>query len=234
MFRSLIATVLVLGLTSSVYASNKEYYKIKRVTVTEVTDDSGDSEEVPFAQNSGVASDCSSLSTTFDFSALDSISVDQIINIGKAVWQVVDAGKPVVTKNFSGASALPRGVSCWTDLSGWRQPISKVYSVQYENFYGVKVVDFKYRIIYMVGGSIDGVGKYITNASFVVAKLNVAWGFKFDAKAEVPAVFNMGTKANPIAGMQMNMHWEVDSPVAHEEETQSYFLSGDGSLSRMN
>lgn len=231
MFRSLIVSVLVLGLTSSAFAVNKDYFKIKRVTVTEVAEEQG---EVPFAEVTAVASDCSSQPVAVNFSDLDSISIDQIINVGKAVWKVVEDGKPVVTKNFTGASALPRGVSCWTDLSGWKRPMSKLYAVHYENAYGVTVVDFKYRLIYTVGGSIDGVGKYITNVAFVVAKLNVAWGFKFDAKAEVPAVFNMGTKANPLAGMQMNMHWEVESLMGHEETTQSYFLSGDGSLSAMN
>jgi hypothetical protein len=241
MFRSLIVVFLFLGLSSASFAIDKKYFEIKKVTIQEVTD------EQPsglLAQTYGVASDCSSLpvspSSAFILngnlspSAIDTSGVDQIINIGKAIWQIVEDGKPAVTKTINTASALPRGVSCWTDLSGWSRPFYKTFLVQYENAYGVKVVDFRYRLIYMARGSVDGVGKYITNATFVISKLNVSWGFTFNATVEVPSVFNLGTKANPVAGMQMNMHWTVDTTVRHEEATQSYFISGDGSLVQMD
>ncbi|MGE5087372.1 MAG: hypothetical protein ACM3MG_13795 [Bacillota bacterium] len=240
MFRSLIVGFLFLGLSSSSFAIDKKYFEIKKVTIQEVT------EEQPnglLAQAYGVASDCSNLPASpnsfvlngdLSPAAIDTSGVDQIINIGKAIWKIVEDGKPAVTKNINTASALPRGVSCWTDLSGWSRPFYKTFLVQYENAYGMKVVDFRYRLIYMAGGNVDGVGKYITNATFVISKLNVSWGYTFNATVEVPSVFNLGTKANPLAGMQMNMHWTVDTTVHHEEVTQSYFISGDGSLVQMN
>lgn len=241
MLRSLIVGFLFLGLSSASFAIDKKYFEIKKVTVQEVTDEPASG---LLAQPYGLANDCSHLSASpsssyivngeVSPSAISASDVDQIINIGKAIWKIVEDGKPVVTKTINTASALPRGISCWTDLSGWSRPIYKTYLVQYENAYGVKVVDFRYRLIYMAGGSVDGVGKYITNATFVISKLNVAWGFTFNATVEVPAVFNLGTKANPLAGIQMNMHWTVDTTVRHEEATQSYFISGDGTLVQMD
>ncbi|HEX7674869.1 MAG TPA: hypothetical protein VF412_11895 [Bdellovibrio sp.] len=240
MVRSFMSCLLVLGMTSPAFAVDKTYFQIKKVTVKEVADTGAST-----LAATGLVQDCSSsrpllISRTGDpvvvsLSPIDQLQVwvDQIINIGKKIWAIVEAGKPVVNVQMTTANALPRGVTCWTDMSGWSVPKSKSYQVQYENAYGMTVVDFTYRVMFTANGNVDGIGKYITNATFVPANLSVAWGFKFDATANVPAVFNQGTKQDPNAGMQMNMQWRVDSPLAHEESTESYFVTGDNKLIEM-
>ncbi|MBV2168319.1 MAG: hypothetical protein KUL82_06390 [Bdellovibrio sp.] len=239
MIRSLIAMALTLGMASSAFAIDKAYFEIKKVKVTDVTEQYAQS--ALFAKKVGLLEDCNSqmpLAPKFtgdkqgDVNPLNAIElvVDQIINIGKKIFNVINAGRPVVNIKIDTANALPKGLTCWSDLSGWNIPQSKVYNVQYENGFGMTVVDFSYRVTYTAGGSADGIGKYITNATFQPANVSVGWGFQFDATAVIPSVFNTGSKRDPVAGMQMNMEWKVTSPMAHEQSTESYFVSGENKL----
>lgn len=247
MIRSMMSLVLVLGVSSFAVANDKAYFQIKKVSVSEVTDlYSGQDSAHAMAGQAVLDDECNTpalpmlISRTGDsqvkgLNPLDELQVwvDQIINLGKKIWTIVEAGKPVYSTKMDAASALPRGVRCWTDMAGWSAPQSKIYRIRYENTYGADVVDFTYRVMFTANGNIDGVGKYIMNATFVPANIRVGWGFKFDANAQVAAVFNQGTKQDPVAGIQMNLQWRVDSPVTHEESTDSFFMTGDNKLVKM-
>ena len=243
MIRSLVVAALTLGMASSAFAVDKAYFEIKKVKVTEVTDQYP---QMNVSAVNGLNADCnSSLPLAPKFSGEKSsdivnplnaveLIVDQIINIGKKIFAVIDSGRPVVNLKIDTANALPKGLSCWSDLSGWNIPQSKVYNVQYENGFGMTVVDYSYRVTYTAGGSADGIGKYITNATFQPANVSVGWGFQLDATAVVPSVFNTGSKQDPVAGMQMNMEWKVTSPVSHEQSVESYFVSGENKLIQLD
>lgn len=237
--RSFFVTAAVLMTAPSAFSLDKAYFDVTQVQITEVKDLTSSVDT--FAQ-AGLDGNCSAnLPLTAKFSddasfgslnPLETIEliVDQIINIGKKIFNVVEAGRPVVNIKMDTANALPRGLTCWADLSGWNRPASKVFNVKYQNALGMTVVDFSYRLTYTAGGSADGVGKYITNATFQPANVYVAWGFKFDATAEIPSVFNTGSKADPVAGMQMMLDWKVTSPLAHIQQAESYFVSGTNEL----
>lgn len=244
MKRSLVVFALALGFTTSALAIDKSYFEIKKVKVTEVTERYGDVSNI--AATAGLHEDCNN-SASFsikntgetvqsNLNPLNTIElyIDQIINLGKKIFNIISQGRPVVNIKLDTANALPKGLSCWSDLSGWNMPNSKVYNVQYENALGMTVVDYSYRVIYTAGGSVDGTGKYITNATFMPANVSVGWGFEFDATASIPTVFNTGTKQNPVAGMQMNMEWKVTSPLSYEQGTEAYFVSGENKLVEMN
>ncbi len=253
MFRTISALVLglsvcLLAVSSSAFAMDEAYFTVKSSEVKDVT-----AKYAPFMNlysQPGLSQDCETsnkpLKAVFagsledvlkdgDINPLDAVEaiVDQIINIGKKVWTVVEAGKPVVNLKLDTANALPRGISCWADLAGWTAPTTKVYQIDYKNLYGAKVVSFAYRVSFTANGNVNGVGKYITNASFQPAALSVAWGFEFDAEATIPSVLNQGTKEAPVAGMQMNMAWKVTSPLKHIISTDSYFVGGDNKIQRL-
>lgn len=242
MLRSMTAMLLTLGMAIPSFAMDREYYSIKDVKVTDVTAVTNQAEVFSRYDGFGLNQDCNSSAkflpkysneTLLDnLNPLDAVEVivDKIINIGKKIFAVVDAGKPVVNVKLDTANALPQGLTCWSDLSGWQFPQSKVYNVKYKNAYGMTVVDYTYRVTYTAGGSVDGIGKYITNATFQPANIYVAWGFQFDATAVVPSVFNTGSRQDPVAGMQMNMQWKVTSPLAHAQSTETYFVSGENKL----
>jgi hypothetical protein len=241
MIRSFAVLAMALGLSTSAFAVDQAYYQITKKTVKEVVDTSADRE---FSAKVSVMGDCGAghnlkavrtgdtSDPTNPINALE-VVVDQIINIGKKIFAVIDAGKPQVDIRMDSANALPKGLTCWSDMTGWQVPQSKSYNVQYENAYGMTVVDFTYRVVFTAGGSVDGTGQYITNATFMPADLHVAWGYKFSANAQIPSVYNMGTRQAPIAGMQMNLAWKVDTIVTHEEATESFAVSGDNKLIKL-
>lgn len=158
------------------------------------------------------------------------IVLDKIINLGKKVWNLIDQGKPVVNVKSDIATALPQGAKCWTDLQNWQAPKYKVYAVSYKNAYGVTVVDFTYRVLFLTGGTVNGKGQYVGYASVEPLNINVLWGFHFNVEASVPTVYNMGSKADPVAGLNLQIKWTLDPILGlqHQEHTQTYFVSGRG------
>lgn len=162
--------------------------------------------------------------------ALDetNIILDQVINIGKKVWTIVEKNKPVVSVELETANALPEGVANWRSLSNWQTPQSKVYRVRYKNGYGMNVVDFSYRVTYTYGGMVNGKGLYLTNVNVVPAELAVAWGYKFSAKAAIPSVTNAGSHESPVGGMEIQVSWEVDTILRHMRRSSSFYVRGDG------
>lgn len=239
----LMSLGLVLSLATPAMAVEDAYFQIKKVSVRDVTE----KYEGTAVMATPVMANCAAVNANGELlspmaapvkgadaelnplTQLD-IYLDQIINLGRKVWNIIEAGRPVVNVKMDVANALPRGLSCWNELSGWQIPQSKVYEVVYENGFGAEVVTFAYRVTFTAGGGMNGKGKYVTNATFMPASLNVSWGFTFNATAEIPSVFNMGTTDNPVAGMQMVMKWSVDTPVTHIEESETFFVSGDNKL----
>jgi hypothetical protein len=166
------------------------------------------------------------------------IIVDQVINTGKKVWAVVEAGKPVVNVRSDVATALPATTTGaplqWTQMENWRRPESKLYGAILKNAYGVEVVRFSYRVLYVAGGSVGGQGRYIGYATIQPAEVNVAWGYNFTVEASAPTVFNMGTKVNPIAGMNLELTYIAKTVLKEMRVTKTYFISGDGQFQEMN
>lgn len=162
------------------------------------------------------------------------VVVDRIINIGKKIWAVVDAGRPVVNVKTDVAHALPAGLHCWSDLAGWSIPNSKVYEVTYKNGFDMEVVKFAYRVLYTSGGSYNGTGKYIANATIVPAKMYVAWGFNFDVQAQVPLVFNSGSVQSPVGGMQLDIRWKVHNALNISEQAESFYIGGNGEFKKLD
>ncbi len=161
------------------------------------------------------------------------IWLDKIINLGKKAWSVVELGRPVVNLKMDSANALPQGVSCWSNLAGWAPPQSKTYKVSYVNGFNSQVVSFAFRVIYTSGGSYKGVGRYITNATVIPAELYVAWGYTFNASTVIPSVFNSGSIESPVAGMQLNLNWSVDTVLNHTQQSESFYVGGNGAFKRM-
>ncbi|MFP5518763.1 MAG: hypothetical protein ACLGGX_02575 [Bdellovibrionia bacterium] len=238
MLKNVLVLTIALMATSAQAEEVHPYFQLKSAQVTEVTDlypETSMMKVSPFADCDATGVGVNNVEEAKDVNPLNAVEifVDQIINIGKKIWAIIDAGRPVVNVNLSMANALPRGLACWTDLEGWQMPQSKVYRVSYENGFGAEVVTFDYRVSFVAGGSHNGVGQYITNAQMMPATLDVSWGFNFDAQAEVPAVFNMGSKSQPVAGMQMVMKWKVNTAFQHMEESESYHISGNNKLIKM-
>jgi hypothetical protein len=155
-----------------------------------------------------------------------------IINIGKELWPIVEANKPVANVQEADiASAVPS--TNWQLLAGWSAPQRRTFHVPYKNAFGMNVVDFTFDVIYTYGGNLNGAGHYISGVTVIPSDLTVQWGFKFNADVKVINVTNAGTLADPLAAMQIQMHWGVSNVISHDENTDNFYIRGDGQFSQI-
>ena len=128
------------------------------------------------------------------------------------------------------AHGLPKGVTCWTDLEEWKIPKSKVFTVEQKTKIGQKVAKFTFRISYVYGGSFNGVGQYLANVSVTPVDLTVGWGVDFASEVQIPSVFNIGKKANPLAAMQVFVYWGVGNALKMQQKSLLFNVMGDGRI----
>ncbi len=163
-----------------------------------------------------------------------SLVLDRVVNLGKKVWALIEEGKPVVNLKTDVATALPYGAKCWQDLQTWSAPIAKTYSVVFKNLYGMEVVKFSYRVIFVSGGSVNGKGAYIGYAAIEPADVYVAWGFNLKADSSTPTIYNMGSKEAPVAGMNLQVNYQINTILQSFKYSRSYFINGLGAFQALD
>jgi hypothetical protein len=152
-----------------------------------------------------------------------------IVGIGQELWSIITANQPTVDANINNFSALPKGKSA-DDLENWSDPETADYQVVYANALGMNVVSFNYTISFQYGGSLGGVGRYVTGATMVPSNISVDWGYKLDAEVQNFPPTNIGTDKNPIAMIQMAMKWTVTSTFEKQQLGATYTLDGNGRI----
>jgi len=154
--------------------------------------------------------------------------VDSVINIGKKVWAVVEAGEPVYSATYNRANALPESMTHWTQMSDWNPiPRSKIFRFSVVNVYGITTVDFSYRITFVYAGKFDGTGAYLNDVGVETYNLEVLPLYSFDAQAEVSSTSNVGSRENPVAGMRLRVKMVVKTILKHGEYSHEFFIRGD-------
>ncbi len=171
-----------------------------------------------------------------ELAVIDAI-LDQILNIGKKVWTVVEAGKPVVDLSSDVATALPTPAPgqhlCWTQLENWQAPQSHVFGVTFTNLFGTEVVKLRYRVMFVSGGSYQGKGRYIGYAA-VDPMVDLIWGYDVKIAAEVLSVLNTGSQSSPVAGMNLKVTYTVETPLKTAIESKVYYITGQGDFEEMD
>lgn len=224
MFRAFIGIAVLIG-SAAASAADSEW-DIKSVSLRQISDEL-------VLEPMAVENDCSHLSTKSLDEALG-VDLSQIISVGERVWAIVQANHPVVTVNTPVAHALPRGVECWADLERWQAPRARLYEVTYQNGFGTNVVHFRFRLQYTYGGGKDGRGRYLANVAVIPADLDVLWGYTFDANVEVGQAVNLGTHDDPVAGLGLNVKWNVKTVLKDSSSSMNFFVQGDGIAKSLN
>jgi hypothetical protein len=211
-----IATVLLCGFAVE---ASQTVFDIKEVRVREVQENVSE----PL-----LANDCTKLNS---IEPMLEIGWADIVNVGQKIWEIIKENKPVLNIETPVAHALPRGLTCWNELEGWRAPITKSYEVSYVNGFDMEAVKLRVRLHYTYGGGKAQMGKYLTNVTVLPSEINVAWGYTFNAKVEVADAINMGTVDNPLAGLELNLRWNVQTIFMESENSVHFFVQGDGEYS---
>lgn len=165
----------------------------------------------------------------------DGAIISQVINFGSKLWKLIEDNKPVVQATSVSANALPAGTEGnWLALENWQNPRGRIYSVTYKNLYGMEVVNFDYRLLFSPGGSYNGQGQYLSNVSVNPQNLSVAWGYNVEADAKVVNVLNTGSKASPVAGIELLVGWKIKTVLKDMRSSTSFFVKGDGNFIDLN
>lgn len=153
---------------------------------------------------------------------------DRIVNPCGSSWTVVSANAPAAKTGR--AAALPEGINDWSALDGWQEP--KSYRVNYytRNGFGMKAIDFTFRLGYHYGGSLAGRGRYLAEVSLEPEAVSVLPGYRLDAEARVEgfSVVNAGTHEDPVAGMQVKLVMSMASTSNHWTGTVVFYIDGTG------
>ncbi len=217
---------LLLLLTSEGAQANTAWWDVASVRVSEVTDTQP---PTVFA----LEEHCNSYVSPQRL-GVDSIQWTAIVLVGEKVWSIVEANKPVVNFNTQVVHALPQGLPCWSTLEHWQAPTVKSYEVKYINGFGMEVVKFRFRLQYTSGGGTGESGLYIANATIVASELTVMWGYTFDAGLSVEQPVNLGTRLNPVVGLELNLNWKVRTVLKESQSSVGFFIQGDGVSTLLN
>jgi hypothetical protein len=161
--------------------------------------------------------------------------VDTLIAVGKKIYEVVDAGRPVVNAKFNNVSVLPRSesgevVNPFYDMEGWSQPLHRKYKIVFKNLYGIEVVSFTYGVSFQYGGKHNSSGAYILGANIYPDQLNVLWGWNLDASVETVSISNTSSAQDPVASLQLKLVGKVTTPIVENRFSHVFYMTGNGKL----
>lgn len=167
------------------------------------------------------------------------IIIDSMIALGKKIWPIIEAGRPVITSKMSPIiSILPRmpdnadNTGVLNQMANWSAPVSKSYRVSYKNYYGKEVIGFTYTIYFQYGGDFGGVGKYITSLYIEASDIYAAWGgFSFDVKSELMSISNVGSQKEPVASGIVRLICKAKGILNEDQSSKSFYIDGKGNFS---
>jgi len=161
-----------------------------------------------------------------------------IIAIGQLAWEIIQEGKPTVNVKTDMASALPSQVADWTELDGWKGPLSHRMEVVYKNFLGNDGV----KMILNLRGFFDGKfssngqpkdqqrGGFLAGVTVIPEFVDVKWGWDLNAHVSIPTVVNIGTSKRPLAAMLVEVRLNVKTLFSDKTQTLSLLVLGDGTI----
>jgi hypothetical protein len=126
------------------------------------------------------------------------------------------------------ASAIPKAVTHWEELVGWKMPVTRSFEKNFINGFNQTVISFKYKVHYTYGGTYKGTGAYLSDITVETTDLQIAYGYKFNVTASVPNVINVGTVKDPLAAAELHLDMKIDSLVKHQELSTDFYIQGDG------
>jgi len=135
----------------------------------------------------------------------NNINSDEIITIGKETWKFVEDNKPVVNVKTDYTGAIPKSVSTWTKMTGWKNIEKGPYNIRWINGFNTETVRINFKWSGSYGGSYNNKGKYVTQAGPVVGSVHVAWGYTVDVDVMAFNPLNVGTEENPIGQIDIEL-----------------------------
>lgn len=202
-------------------ASDRAAMTITSVTVTE---------EIPTAAEIWSGFIAPSVNPAVNEEVFQSMDWVEIIKIGKEIIEIIKENRPVVNITRDAVHAVPATARDWQELSGWQAPVTKAFRVSMKNAYGMTMVNVRLKVSAMWGGNYSGRGQYLANVVVVPTEVTAQWGVTLDIWSESRTPVNVGTLAQPVAGLGFDLRYKARTWVTEINGTQDYFVTGLGEL----
>ncbi|MBY0416297.1 MAG: hypothetical protein K2Q18_19135 [Bdellovibrionales bacterium] len=227
MLRSvLIATLMLVNVSAFSEEFNPELM-IKNVVVTPIENSDKAVFELPVAPANPI----------------DEISmyVDGLIALGKKIWPIIEAGRPVIntTGLAPSISVIPHipGTPAQAEfyaMADWSAPKSASYRVSFKNYFNSEVIGFTYTVYFQYNGSYLGAGKYITSLRVQASEVYAQWGFDFSATSQLVNMANVGSANAPVASAILEIAYTAKGLLNESRSAQSFYVDGSGVMKPLN
>ncbi|RYZ67521.1 MAG: hypothetical protein EOP05_17630 [Proteobacteria bacterium] len=152
------------------------------------------------------------------------------IALGKKAWEIVVANEPVLNASSKTVSVLPAAQPNWAQMSNWKAPVARSYTIIARNGFGVDAISHTYTVVYNYGGQLNGKGAFLANATIIPSKVSVSWGYTLNSSVEVGQIVNTGTVENPVPGVALNLKYGMKTILKKSEGIDSFFVRGNGAM----
>ncbi|MBD64287.1 MAG: hypothetical protein CME62_03720 [Halobacteriovoraceae bacterium] len=236
--RVLLSALLVLpALANAENVYDAQFQQIKSVELVEVlVDENG--EEIEMAIHEKKAPQ---FKDQFNQSSVNQKGIGEyilitkeLIALGKEIYKIIEAGKPVVQMNVEPIDILPRAAGgeaiSAMQLHGWRAPKAKTYRMYVKNYMGVKTASMDVMLIFSYGGQNNGSGRFITGAMIKPVKVDVKWGYTLNANFKLDSIMNQGTVDNPVAGGLLTLDYSINTVLQSTNDSYTFFINGMGKV----
>lgn len=157
--------------------------------------------------------------------------IEDVINTGYTVWEVIDGEKPAVDISSATANAMPTGA----DFSQLSAPAGtgRIYRQVVDwNQRGDQVVHVGWNLNWDYGSTYRGGGAFIPNCWLSVAgtpEIKRGWSVNVSVRFHQPSLLNPGTD-RPVAVLPVTMTRRLRSlgGVTDESKVYELVLYGDG------
>ncbi len=166
--------------------------------------------------------------------ATDLGDIKKWVTLGLKLWEVVKNNQPVVSVTTQTVSVLPEARPDWRTMETWKGPQAKSYTIAATNLYGVKVISHTYTIAFHYGGSQNGRGQFLANATIIPTAVDVSWGFTLNSNVKVGEALNTGTTQNPVPGIDLGLEWSMSSMLKKTQGVDQFYVRGDGTTAHVN
>jgi len=155
--------------------------------------------------------------------------IGEIAVIGKNAWDVITQNRAVFNSSIDYAGVLPSNVSVlWEDLGPWKDAVSQPFRFIVRDGIGIKLSEFEWIFSWKYGARYNGKGKYLLNAGIKASKIYTNVFQTVDVVVRTLSPLNYGTKANPVAGIDLQVTLTHQSPFYNKNFGCHYNVRGDG------
>lgn len=159
-----------------------------------------------------------------------SVSADEIITVGKEAWQFIQDNKPVVNIQSDYTGAVPKSVSDWRQLAGWKNSEKGPFTISWINGFNVETVKITFKWSGSYGGSLNNKGKYVTQAGPVIGSVDVSWGYTVDVHVNAFNPLNIGSSNDPIGQIDVELTSRMSTVLKDVTNNCRVRFLGDGSI----